>query len=343
MNKGENKDKSKDNGKRLSRYLDDLSEEEIMNLKRVSLPWQRNFLLRFYEQLKKQELQKKDIVNKVEELFRSNNNHPLLKANYKLPETTLVQYTSLLSDSLRPIKLSNLIAVSEALGVSVHYLLGIDECETPENTNIYKATGLNNETIEILKNNKNLQEQLNLCFQSSKLEDLSKALDKEFTIRLVERDLLEEFSEELLAKIESAYDKYEQETILFDRGEEKYAEYLKKEIPFESFMGKGKGHIKEYLNANLSINSINNIYFCLESPNPSDSMLYDGFINLIAKETYELCGAIFSNDYRLQRISQMFLLMAEDFIQAKLEQWDRDMLLRFKIKTVSNDGEQGLK
>ena len=41
---------------------------------------------------------------------------------------------------MRVVSVTNLIAVSLALGVSLNYLLGIDELETPENTDINKVT-----------------------------------------------------------------------------------------------------------------------------------------------------------------------------------------------------------
>ncbi|MEL7657143.1 MAG: hypothetical protein AAGU75_14700, partial [Bacillota bacterium] len=197
------------NKQRLSRYLDDLEPSDKKKIEAFPLPWQRNFLNRFYDQLRKRELRKTDIAHKVN---KSTDKYNLLCDDYSLAENTLTQFTNFNSGNMRTVSVSNLIAIANALGVSVNYLLGIDTCENPENTDINKATGLNNETIEIIKNNKKLQKQLNFFLISSKLHDISNEIDKLCLVSYISRDILNAYSEPLLAKIESAYLKFNIET-----------------------------------------------------------------------------------------------------------------------------------
>ena len=53
-------------------------------------------------------------------------------------------------ENTREPRVGNLLPVAKALGVSMDYLLGADECKTPSNEEIHKITGLSDRAIESL-------------------------------------------------------------------------------------------------------------------------------------------------------------------------------------------------
>lgn len=53
-------------------------------------------------------------------------------------------------ENTREPKVGSLLPVAKALGVSMDYLLGADECKTPSNEEIHKITGLSDGAIESL-------------------------------------------------------------------------------------------------------------------------------------------------------------------------------------------------
>lgn len=53
-------------------------------------------------------------------------------------------------ENTREPRVGNLLPVAKALGVSMDYLLGADECKTPSNEEIHKITGLSDRAIDSL-------------------------------------------------------------------------------------------------------------------------------------------------------------------------------------------------
>ena len=178
--------------KYLSRWLDDLEPKDIKQIEQFSMPWQKTFLYRFYKQLKKQKISKIEVTERVEK----NGDKSLLPNGYTLPRNTLTQFTNFKSNDMRAVNVTNLIAVSLALNVSINYLLGIDSCETPENTDINKATGLTNEVIETIKANESLQEKMNFFLLCPEIRGVCEEIDQLYRTRLVFNDILGHFKNE---------------------------------------------------------------------------------------------------------------------------------------------------
>ena len=220
---------------------------------------------------------------------------------------------------MREVSVSNLIAVSNALGVSINYLLGVDTCENAVNTDINKVTGLENETIETIKNNKGLQEQLNFFLQSPKLNDITKELDREFYIQYISNDILNEYKEPLLDIIETAYMKFNVETFPLDRTLERYRDYLYKEIPYKNIKGSKMepNKLSLYLKSNLSADRVNQIQLITKEKNiRSEKEIYDIFIYDTVECTYEILEQKYNKEVRMNKISQSFLAILDDYIKA---------------------------
>lgn len=303
--------------KRLSQYLDGLGNDDIKKIEGFPLPWQVNFLKNFYKQLEEDKLRKIDVCKNVNP---STNTNKLLPDNYTLPDNTLSQFTNFNSSNMREVSVSNLIAVSNALGVSINYLLGIDTCKTPVNTDINKVTGLENRTIETIINNKSLQEQLNFFLQSPKLNDITKELNRELYTQYISHDILNAYKEPLLTTIETAYMKFNVETFPLDRTLKRYRDYLYKEIPYKNIKGSKMepNKLSFYLKSNLSADRVNQIQLITKEKNiKSEKEIYDIFINDTVECTYEILEHKYNRDSRMNKISQSFLAILDDYMCAK--------------------------
>ena len=293
--------------KYLSRWLDDLEPKDIKQIEQFSMPWQKTFLYRFYKQLKKQKISKIEVTERVEK----NGDKSLLPNGYTLPRNTLTQFTNFKSNDMRAVNVTNLIAVSLALNVSINYLLGIDSCETPENTDINKATGLTNEVIETIKANESLQEKMNFFLLCPEIRGVCEEIDQLYRTRLVFNDILGHFKNELSNGIENAYNKFFRETFALDRTEEKYKEYLYQELPFEKVrFSNTADNIMDVLKDNLSDDLFTQIKLKLEDDNNYDEQhIYDVFIDFIVTFAYDIFEKQYTEEMQMNRISQSFSML----------------------------------
>ena len=295
--------------KNLSRWLDDLEPEDMKAIEQFSLPWQKKFLCRFYEQLKKQKISKSEVTERV----NKNTDDSLLPADYTLPRNTLTQFTNFNSVNMRVVSVTNLIAVSLALGVSLNYLLGIDELETPENTDINKATGLPSETIEAIKNNENLQEKLNFFLLCPEIKGICEEIDRLFFTRLVSNDLLHPYSKELLGKMERAYNQSFKESFSLDEEKEKkekYKECLYRELPFEKLKSGGtQNSIQEYLGDDDSS--------CDEQD------VYHAFIEMITEHTFDVFEKRYIGEMQMGNIIKSVTMLIDEYIEFRTRKFHK--------------------
>lgn len=326
--------KTKDR-KRQSRYVDELDSSEKKKIEALSLPWQRTFLYRFYTQLQKKGLSKSDVAKNVN---KKTDTHHLLhdahNTDYQLKENTLTQFTNFNNGKISAVSVSNLIAVANALKVSVHYLLGIDTCENPRNTNIHRATGLSNDTINVLKDNKKLQKQLEFFLLTPKLNDVVEAIDKEFYMQLISQDILNAYSTELYKKIESAYQSFNLEVFPLDRTFEKFRSYLDKELSLKTIketIGR-KNKILNYLESNISADIINQIQLNTPSSKMGDEKyLHTIFIDDTAQRTYDILEQKYNKEARLNKIAQSFLSILNDYVQEQVKSYKKSIKNKYCI------------
>lgn len=143
-----------------TRYDDDLDVKEKEQIESLQRPWQRTFLKRFYAQLQKQRLRKKDIILQLNNIP---NMDRLLPAGYELPKSTLSECTNFKptkrdgkSKSPKTLSVDVLIAISLALNVSPDYLLGFQPYEVSKKEWNNPQMELEQEILKELMENEDL-------------------------------------------------------------------------------------------------------------------------------------------------------------------------------------------
>ena len=143
-----------------TRYNDELDIMEKEQIESLQRPWQSVFLKRFYKQLQKQQLRKKDVILRLEQ-------HPdrdrLLPAGYVLPKSTLSECTNFSPTTRngnakvpKTVSVDTLVAISLALDVSPGYLLGFEPCEVPKREDANQQVELEQEILRKLMDNEDL-------------------------------------------------------------------------------------------------------------------------------------------------------------------------------------------
>lgn len=143
-----------------TRYNDELDIMEKEQIESLQRPWQSVFLKRFYKQLQKQQLRKKDVILRLEQ-------HPdrdrLLPAGYVLPKSTLSECTNFSPTTRngntkvpKTVSVDTLVAISLALDVSPGYLLGFEPCEVPKREDANQQAELEQEILRKLMDNEDL-------------------------------------------------------------------------------------------------------------------------------------------------------------------------------------------
>lgn len=305
--------------RRSQQYEDGLDKMEIKQIEQLPLPWQRNFLLRFYEQLKKQKLGKIDVIDKISK--KGTERYKLLPDNYCIPANTLSQYTRFDSKNIRPVNVSNLIAISNALNVSIDYLLGIDSCENHQNADINKVTGLTNEAIETLKNNEEISKILNYFLSISQFDEIVNELEQNRIMYMLSHDILNAYSELLYNKIKVAHHKYFEEVFPLDRGIDKYKYYLCQEISFD-YIKANSIQIKIFLKDNLSEDLYNNIWYDMDK-NMDDMSIYHVFIDQTADFTYSFLEYKLQKEITKNRMFQLFMELFDSYAESQLKSHKR--------------------
>lgn len=301
----------------LSQYLDGLEVDEYNKIKNDSSlePWQKNFLFRFYERLKKREYKKKDVSKRVK---AETDKHNLLFKEHKLPVNTLTEYTKYNpSKKLRALSVSNLIAISNALEVSIDYLLGIEECESHQNTDINKRTGLCDEAINSLKSNQLIQKQLNDYLLNHKFLKLCKAIENEKVMRNIYYGVSTEFSECLFNILQIAYQNFTKEVFPLDRTIEKYKEYLSAEILNSELLEKNNCNtLTEFSKKHLSKDLYSQFSYYVKENQIKKSEIYTTFVSFIAEFIYTSLEQNYNKDLSLNKISEAFLEVVNDYFKS---------------------------
>lgn len=161
-----------------TRYDDDLDIKEKEQIESLQRPWQGTFLKRFYAQLQKQRLRKKDVILLLDNVPDKDR---LLPAGYELPKSTLSECTNFNPTKRdgepkppKTLSVDTLVAISLALNVSPDYLLGYEPCEVPKRKRDNQQVELEQEILRKLMENEDLILDDNLKWKIRQLKKYKK-------------------------------------------------------------------------------------------------------------------------------------------------------------------------
>lgn len=291
--------------KYISRHLDDLTTEDQENINKLPEPWQKNFINRFYEQLKVQEMSKKTLCDKA-----NKNRKQLISETYFIKETTLSQYTNYKSSCIRPPSVNALISISNGLDVSIDYLLGIESSIHHNITDIHKETGLTPLAINNIKSSPDIQEFINILLQSSKLNLLLQQLMQLFYAEYVSSDILSVYSNILKQLLLSAFDNYMKETSPIDFSPERYKYYLKMQLEVSNISIN-----KKFIESNvLSKDRLEQIIYMKKVQNIT---LSSAFLEDTVSCVYNILSYANTVNYYRNKLSNLFLEITDEFFVFK--------------------------
>lgn len=295
----------------------DIAEREQLENDSSLEKWEKNFVIRFFEQLRTKDLQKKDVAQRVTpEKDRFN----LLPHNFSLPTSTLTEctkYDSKKRKKLRTLNVNNLIAISNALEVSIDYLLGIEDCESHLETDINKVTGLNKSAILKLQENKYCSEQLNNFLANSKIDKLIALIKDQQTMYRLYQGLSAEFSHSLYDKLKLAYERmHSKYSFTLDRTRESYVKCLFTELPYEEIVHNNSHYktFQEYIEKNVSYGILSEFYQNEKEVLSTDKEFYDKFIPYIADFLFNTFEHYYNRDMQILRISQAFGEIVKEYL-----------------------------
>ena len=210
------------------------------------------------------------------------------------------------------LNINTLIAISNALDVSIDYLLGIEECENHENTDVYKVTGLSNDAVDILKKDKNAKRQLNAFLIHPQLSKLVTAIENQKYVHMLYQGVSKEFSKSLFSRITSAYTKFNADTFALDRTAGKYMKYLANQLPYMEFEDNG---VTEYIQKHTSEDFQYQLRDKIDLDNSDNKKIYNTFLTLIVTYTYELLGNFHNTERAYSNISEAFMSIVKKYIE----------------------------
>lgn len=291
--------------KRESQYVDGLDQEELDLIKNIQEPWEKAFIVRFYSQLAEKNLSKKDICDKV----RKQNKKYI--GNYVLNESTLSQYTNYKNEKgLRPLSVNALISISNALDVSIDYLLGIEESERHDLTDIYKKTGLERKSVEALKSNIDSQNFINVLLKSDNLNILLMQMKQIFYAEFISPLIMSAYSKELVEIIDSSFKKFMDEVVPIEYQPKTFAKYFQNEFTYKH-INIDENYIKKNVILQDRINQIRN------TCKWENLDLRNAFIKDTVSCVYEIMLYTGSSDYYKNKVSHTFLKIIDEFFDFK--------------------------
>lgn len=304
--------------KKIMRYdkLDKMEREQLesdMSLEK----WEKNFVIRFFEQLQKKNLQKKDVAQRV---TPEKDQFKLLPYDFSLPTSTLTEctkYDSQKRKKLRRLSVNNLIAISNALEISIDYLLGIEDCESHLETDINKVTGLNKSAILKLQKNRYCSKQLNCFLANPQIDKLIAMIEDQWVMHSLYKGIASEFTPSLYDKLKAAYEQMlSNKSLTLEHTQETYTQYLFAELSYEKIIHSNSHYktFQEYIKNNVSYGISSGFYQDKKEMCSTDKDIYNKFIPYIANFLFDIFEHYYNRDMQLPRISQLFSEIIKEYI-----------------------------
>lgn len=285
-------------------YWDGFDSDDFKEIESLHRPWQRFFLNRVKSKIDNMNLSQAKFCEKSNSIISQSST---LDTSYRILGNTFSQYTNVHSNNFRVAPVDCVIAISETLGVSVDYLLGIDSAETKEKTDIQDVTGLTSNSIDVLTSNTVIPDFLNFAFSSPLLEAICKQIKNMSLSEKWVNDFLSSYSGDLSLKIEDAINEYNSISFVFSRSEESFKKLLISKLPLKDMLP-----INDYLKANLSYDRYNQIKLQVRD-NPTAPNIYNTFIEDTVMCVYEIANFKTNKDYYISELSHTFIELVKDF------------------------------
>ncbi len=289
-------------------YWDGYDSDDFQEIESLPRPWQRYFLNRVKSKLAEKNYSQAKFCEESESIISQSST---LDTSYRILGNTFSQYTNVHSHNFRVAPVDCIIAISETLGVSIDYLLGIDSAETKEKTDIQNATGLTGDSIDVLTSNNTIRDFLNYALSSPFFSSICQQIRNMSISEKLEHDLLSAYSYSLREKIEEAIVEYSNISFAFDRNETSFREILLKKLPLADI-----SPIKDYLNNYLCSDRLNQIISQAKN-NPTDLDLYNLFIEDTVMCVFELANYKTNEAYYSSELSHAFVSLVKDYSKKK--------------------------
>lgn len=217
--------------------------------------------------------------------------------------------------------IEQLLTICELLECDADYLLGMNDEPLKTEREISEKTGISQKVLANVGYDEKLLKALNYFFDTEEMFSVIQKIHKNCLSEYKTEDFLNGFSDKLLGKIEAIHHKFDWEILPTEKTEDKYAEYLKKGIPYD----KVKSTLDEpkkfelYLKKHLCEDKLNYIEIEMENKNCSDEKSkYDTFIEMMVVFTYRELEYKLSKELEMKRISQTLERMVSNYIEYEI-------------------------
>lgn len=285
-------------------YWGGYDSDDFQKIESLPRPWQRYFLNRVKSKLAEMNYSQARFCEKSESIISQSST---LDTSYRILVNTFSQYTNVHSNNFRVAPVDCVIAISETLGVSVDYLLGIDSAETKEKTDIQKATGLTGGAIDVLASNNTIRDFLNYALSSPLLGTVCQQIKNMSFYEKWVHDFMSAYSDDLCEKIEEVFNEYNNISFAFSRNEDSFRRLLLQKLPLSEL-----SPLKDYLSSNLCYDRLNQISLQI-GDNPTDQELYDIFIDDTVMCVYEIANYKNNEDYYSSELSHAFVSLVKEY------------------------------
>lgn len=180
--------------------------------------------------------------------------------------------------------LENFVAACNVLHVEPNYLLGVSDFPSEKIHAISEATGLSENSVQTLCDNKDISNFIDHILTSSDLDAVLHRIKQVYYYGMIAEAQKTTFSAVALKKIKRAFDRFYREVFPLDMNVARFADYIKQELKWHP----DKVSINDYIHSIITDNEYNNILFDFpDFEKKTDSEKYDLLIHDIASTSYE--------------------------------------------------------
>lgn len=189
--------------------------------------------------------------------------------------------------------------ICNLLKVDPNYLLGVSKFDSEKDHAISEAIGLSVKNVKLLKENRYCNRLIDSFLSSDEAIDIIERIRKICNFEFISQALETSFSKSICDKIDKAFNKFFEEVFPLDMTEDKFIEYLKKEITLKRIEDIDY-FIKESITENEIDNIIVNVFGDFESHTKEEK--YNILIEYIAECAYDYkmsCSNIELSKYKI--------------------------------------------